>query len=298
MDFNTAINLLELKGTFTKNDLKKAYRKKCLQYHPDKNPYGEEVFKLINEANQFLNKHLNKCETYVCEEDCDDEKSYDNYLFEYLDTITSRYNLDKGKVKTSLFNIVKECQKMSLHVFKKLEYEKMVDIYDYIQKFNTLFHLDNDLLQEMKDIIDKKSEASNIILLHPSVKDLLDDNIFKLEHNGDIFYIPLWHHELYYKDNIIVKIIPELLDNTQIDEYNNLHVYLYENINVLFKRGYLEYTIGSSSFKIKCGDISMVKNQIITLREKGPSVINTNEENIFDNSKRANIYIHLTIYSK
>ena len=188
MDFEIAVNILELKGTFTKNDLKKAYRKKCLQYHPDKNPYGEEVFKLVNEANQFLNKYLNEKEGL--KDDSNIELSYDNYLFEYLDTLTNKYNLNSGSVKTSLFNIVKECQKMSLQVFKKLEYEKMVDIYEFILKFNTLFHLSSDLLKDMKEIINEKSSTSNIIVLHPTINDVLNDNIFKLEHNEDTFYIP------------------------------------------------------------------------------------------------------------
>lgn len=231
-------------------------------------------------------------------DDSNIELSYDNYLFEYLDTLTNKYNLNSGSVKTSLFNIVKECQKMSLQVFKKLEYEKMVDIYEFILKFNTLFHLSSDLLKDMKEIINEKSSTSNIIVLHPTINDVLNDNIFKLEHNEDTFYIPLWHHELYYKDGIIVKIIPELDDNTQIDEYNNLHIYLYEDVCELFTRGCLEYKIEERTFKVRCSDISMEKTQIITLCKKGPSTIHTNEENIFDNTNRANIYIHLTLYNK
>ncbi len=38
----------------TKDDVKKAYRKASRNYHPDHNPSGEEMMKLVNEANSVL----------------------------------------------------------------------------------------------------------------------------------------------------------------------------------------------------------------------------------------------------
>jgi curved DNA-binding protein CbpA len=49
--------VLEVSETATQDEIKKAYRKKALQYHPDKNPgdaAAEAKFKVINEANQVL----------------------------------------------------------------------------------------------------------------------------------------------------------------------------------------------------------------------------------------------------
>ena len=47
-------NVLELKPNATKTDIKKAYRRLAVMYHPDKNPTGEEKFKEISEAYQIL----------------------------------------------------------------------------------------------------------------------------------------------------------------------------------------------------------------------------------------------------
>ena len=41
--------------------------------------------------------------------------------------------------------------------------------------------IDDDLLQKHKETLQKKMVYDNIIILNPSLKDLLNDNIFKLE---------------------------------------------------------------------------------------------------------------------
>ena len=52
----------------------------------------------------------------------------------------------------------------------------------------------------------------NIIILNPSLKDLLNDNIFKLELEKKEFYVPLWHHELHFflqDKDLIVKYVKQ-----------------------------------------------------------------------------------------
>ena len=62
MDFKKAIHILNLKDTFTEKELRKAYYKKALRWHPDKNRGdGEEAatdrFQNLGEAYAFLQKH-------------------------------------------------------------------------------------------------------------------------------------------------------------------------------------------------------------------------------------------------
>src|SRR5689334_13603361 len=56
MVVNDFYAILGIKSTSTEEEIKKAYRKKALQYHPDKNPSAsaEEIFKQINKAYETL----------------------------------------------------------------------------------------------------------------------------------------------------------------------------------------------------------------------------------------------------
>lgn len=54
MKITDAANILGLSGTVAKSDIKKAYRAAALKYHPDKNPAGADMMKLINAAFEAL----------------------------------------------------------------------------------------------------------------------------------------------------------------------------------------------------------------------------------------------------
>lgn len=54
MTNNDALNILAITGDYDATIVKTAYRKACAKYHPDRNPAGLEMMKLVNEAYDTL----------------------------------------------------------------------------------------------------------------------------------------------------------------------------------------------------------------------------------------------------
>ena len=76
MNINQALNVLNLKGTVSKEELAKAYKKMAIKYHPDRNPTVVEMMKVINSAYEFLKglnleeiKHTDEKNAYDYSED-------------------------------------------------------------------------------------------------------------------------------------------------------------------------------------------------------------------------------------
>lgn len=58
-----ALQLLGLTGTLSQADIKRAYKRKAQEFHPDRNPAGLELMKMINVAydlvkNESITKSL------------------------------------------------------------------------------------------------------------------------------------------------------------------------------------------------------------------------------------------------
>lgn len=88
MNINEALNLLNLSGVVSKDDITKAYKKAAMKFHPDRNPAGTEVMKAVNAAYEFL-KNLNLDQI----EHTDTNNAY-NYSEELEAIINELYKLE------------------------------------------------------------------------------------------------------------------------------------------------------------------------------------------------------------
>ncbi len=63
MIIQDALKILSIIGEYTPDSIKLAYRKACSQYHPDRNPAGLEMMKLVNQAYEALKNESGKAES-------------------------------------------------------------------------------------------------------------------------------------------------------------------------------------------------------------------------------------------
>lgn len=325
MDIKTALELLEIHNTFTQCELKKAYYKKCLQYHPDKNIDGLEMFKKIQQAYDLLNNQNQFNTSYSRDASSSSSsksqssyeyESYSDTLKKYVEMFSEKYNWDSDDIYKVLDGFLSNAKDISIKLFYNIDKETALDIYDYINKYKNVFKIDNSLINKMYKHVNDSFKKSKTIILTPSLDDIINDNIFvintndisfnksqeydcsetyckedQLHNKNNTFYAPLWHTELHFKDNYIVKIFPDLSDNVSIDDNNNLHITIFESIkNMLENPGY-EYKCGEKSFQINTSLLQIKRYQTYIIKCKGLSKIN--ETNIFDNNTKTNVIFHI-----
>jgi len=295
MDWATACRTLKLSPKHTERCLKKAYYKQALKYHPDKNKSktAEAEFKKINEAYCFLLKHEGcyKGNPHI-------DTNYRDIIKSCVKYFTPDVKWDDLFLDTTLDNIINNCGKLSLRLFKDLKKEKSIELFEFLSNHREIFGLSNDIINQMKDILKEKMRDDNIIILNPSLNDLLFDNVYKLEFNSQTYYIPLWHHELVFDhsgNDLIIKCIPDLEEHITIDNKNDLHC-LYEGpITHILQEQQLKITLGEKEFIIEGDKLAIKKNQTIILRKQG--ILKANPEHIFSTDERGDIYIDINLES-
>lgn len=294
MNFNKACSILQINSTFSEIDLKKAYRIMALKHHPDKNPNNqkesEEKFKEIQESYEYLNNYLQ-----YNKEKKDIKLDYNSIFSDFLSSFFTNGSPEINNIVTS---ILRDGQNASIKLFEKLDKDKAIKIFEFINTYQHILYVSKETVDKLKEIINKKIENDNMIIINPSLEDLLNDNIYVLTFEEEKYFIPLWHDEIYYKNkknnnDIVVKCIPELPDNISLDNNNNLIINVTFSISEILNKEYITYNIGNISYDINVTKLHVKSIQQYLIKGKGISLIQSNE--IYDNTKKGNVIfqIHL-----
>jgi hypothetical protein len=195
-------------------------------------------------------------------------------------------------------DIIKEivmngCKKMSTRLFENMSKDTSIELLSFISKHRNILHIDPDTIQGVREIILEKYKNDQIYILNPSLDDLLENNVYKLDVDGKIYLVPLWHSEVYFDGSgcdIIVQCIPDLPANMYIDENNALHV----NINAPFTISLLDspvvlFKLGKQSFPLQ---VQFKRTQTSYLHNQGISVID--EKNMYNIFPKGGVYVKIT----
>ena len=346
MDLTQALSHLEIdirdinvSNTLTPEYIKRRYHKMALLHHPDKN--GDTIrFQKINDAYTFLmeeikndpnlypnsysnsNSNTSFTNEYSFspypnfETDFKTENIYVNLLYSFIDGILkSDSNISSSSL---LIKVIKEIvfttkSYVSLFtIFENIDKDTSLEIYNFIFKYKHILHVDQDLVLRMEEIIKNKYANDLIFSLNPSLKDILDNNIFKLYVDGELYLVPLWHNELYFfkKDEsnlenrdsekeIIVLCNPVLPPNVSIDDDNNIlleHILQMDEIKTLIKGNEcccIDIQLGNKVLKIPLENLYIKKEQIYVLKREGIAQIV--EDDMYNVSCKSDVIVKVII---
>lgn len=312
MNYKLAFEILEINEyeidykDITLDYIRKKYHKLALEHHPDKNGSSldsNEKFKRINEAYEYLKREIKEINNSVEDFNNDDAEGEPTDIYKDLLGLFVKGVLD-GKY-TELFSdivndIVIGCKKVSLKLFEDLDKETLITLYTFLSKYRNVLHITDVILEQIRDILVIKYNDVEVYKLNPSINDLLNNNLYKLRVDDELYLVPLWHNELYFdgknKKEIIVLCDPELPKNIRIDDDNNIYMDYNININeivdLIKDNGMLYAYIGELELIIPISHLFMKSEQQYRVKSRGLTKI---KEDIYDVSEKADIILKIRI---
>ena len=290
MDFRKATAVLGLRSGFTEKMLKKAYYRLALRYHPDKNSdeAAADKFRDVNEAYE----HLKGCKCRPPETDI----SYISLLKRCLSSLYPSVEWHDVFVDTSLQGMLRGCETVSLQVFRGLDKDRAIEVFRFLSEGKDVLGLSSALIAKMRGELERKMKGDNLVILNPSIGDILSDKIYKLDICGRTFYVPLWHHEVCYDisgNDLIVKCIPELDGHIWIDNNNNVHCRVAGTVGEILRDGGVNVGLGGRVLRIPGERLAVVKYQGYTF--KGEGMLKVNDDNLYDASSRGDIFVEIRL---
>jgi len=314
MDLQTALQELGITVELTKVDqeyLKKQYHKMALKWHPDKNDDLNSTvkFQKINEAYEFLQKELhaiNQTDNPFNNEFVSSSESKDSNI--YLHLLTNFVlSLMKGSYNETLLNIVKD---ISLNYetvtlayltkkFETLDKQRAIELYQLLYKYRDILYIKTDILELVSSIIKEKYKNDRVFILKPSLKDMVEHNIYKLDIDGQVYLVPLWHNELYFDakngSEIVVLCQPKLPTNITIDDNNNLFcekiIHIETELLSLIKSKFVSIEIGEKHFTIPLDKLYLKEEQLYKF--KGQGIAQICEKDIYNVSSKADVIVKI-----
>jgi hypothetical protein len=309
-------------------ELTKRYRICALRLHPDKNgntPEATAAFQELNAAyHTLLPSAANPKTPDSSNNDAAhaDMEPYYNIFMNFMKSLFKGKNDCKNDAPDRMNPILLELLHRIVHDYASVSVNAALDsldpsvlfqLYETLEQYNAAVSMDARIFEEIMHLLREKMQNNNIIILKPSLKDVIQNNISVLQFGGQTFYVPLWHSELHYsagEKQLIVKCMPVLPDHMSIDANNELHVDVRADIKELLNSGSSNSNSNSNSnsssnsvlriplydtecLELEVKELRIAPSQTIVLRNNKHGISLICSSDIYDVSSKAPICVHV-----
>ena len=243
-------------GNATPDEIKTNYRLGALKYHPDKcrDPDAADKFREIQAAYEYLTNNTSS------DGDGDgDEANYKTMVGSFLSKLFFHGNSGEDAgwkeeiCRLVVSRLVGLCEAKALEYIEKIDRKTLAKLHTCLVMYREVFHLSDVLIARVDELLketDTKPSAECVVLLNPFLEDLQEDNLYRITESGKTFIVPLWHHELVYDNSgvdFVVRCCPVLPEHMEIDEYNNIYVYLRYRVSEVWGKDRIQVPFGKRS---------------------------------------------------
>ena len=298
-------------------ELKKRYHILALKLHPDKNGNTVEAtaaFQKLNEAYLMLLPDANDVSDFDCA--YKDTETYSHIFMNFIKSLfLTKHKSENEEVPLMnpllmdlLHRIVNDYASVSVGLLlDALDSSMLFQLYETLEQYNAAVRMDARIFEEITRVIREKMQKNNVIILKPSLKDIIQNNISVVQFEGQTFYVPLWHSELHYRietevdeaKQLIVKCMPEIPEHMSIDSNNELHIDVRADIKELLNRGsgVLRIPLYDSEFvEVQVKDLHVMPRQTIVLRNNKLGISLICSTDIYDVRNKAPICVHVHLF--
>ena len=317
MSLKDARAMLGVSRDCSLSELNKRYRIMALKLHPDKNgntPDATTAFQELNSAYHTLlpgaEPDANEANEANDDDNHSDNSTYSTIFMNFMKSLFKKKDKDESDrvnqvLLDLLHRIVHDYASASVNAaLDSLDPSVLFQLYETLEQYNSAVSMDARIFEEITRIIREKMQKNNIIILKPSLKDIIQNNISVLQFGGQTFYVPLWHSELHYRiqdsdeKHLIVKCMPVLPDHMSIDANNELHIDVRVDIKEMLNLnpGVLRIPLyDSECVELQVRDLHIKSRQTVILKNNihGISLICVTD--IYDVSNKAPICVHVQL---